>query len=143
MDFQQYEKLSEFRNTERPVMIAYKDAQFFIDSKEGTLLWGYTCERYSFHVYLKDNKIHRLIYNKTENKILDYICGDELKAEDLYPDKRTYPEATSYDFMMALLKAGQEPSVTRFDDNREFAHWYGKTREDFKGSSNIVFKDLK
>lgn len=142
MNVQQYEELSKNRDA-YPAMINYKDAQFFIPTKEGTLLWGYTVERFSFHVYLKDNKLHRLIYSKSDNKVVDYICGDSLKAEDLYPDKRTYPEATSFDFMIALYKAGQEPSITRFDKEREEAQWYGKTHEEFEGKGTIVFKDLR
>lgn len=61
-----------------------------------------------------------------------------LNTEGLYPDKRTYPEATSFEFMIALYKAGQEPSITRFDQNREEAQWYGKTHEDFEDKNMIV-----
>lgn len=135
MDIKQYEELRSKRTEIPPAMIRYEDAQFFIEPKEGTLLWGYTCERYSFHVYLKDGMINRIIYSKSENKLIDFICGKELKADVLYPDKRLYPEATSYDFVVALRKAGQEPSITNFNEEREVVQWYGKTYQEVTGRS--------
>lgn len=133
MDARQYNELRGPRSKNHAPVIACKDAQFCIPTRDGTLLYGFNSEFDRFHVYLKDNKLHRLIYSATEDKIIDYICGDELKAEDLCPDKHTCPEATSYEFMVALLKVGQKPSLTRFDNRRLFSDWYGKTHEDFKG----------
>lgn len=137
---QEYETISKHRDA-YPAMISIKDAQFFIPTKEGTLLWGYTCERYSFHVYIKDGLLHRLIYSTSESKVIDHISGESLKAEDLHPDKRIYPEATSFDFIIALYKAGQDPSITRYDHERPERQWHGKILEEIRGKA-IVFNDI-
>lgn len=73
-----------------------------------SLLYGYTTERETFHVYIKDGLLHRHIFSGTGENIvsLDHISGKELPAVELAPNKRIYPERTS--FTLAKLLAEYE-----------------------------------
>lgn len=125
MKKQQYEELC--KNSQAYIgTISIEDIE---GAHDGTLLWGYTCDRNSFHVYLKSGQIHRVIYT-FEGDVLDYICGEELEAKLLSPSKRIYPEATSFDFVIALRKADCDTPLTNFNEDREEAIWYGKVYED-------------
>lgn len=128
MNQKEYEQLQDIENA--PAVISVDMLSAGREGKEGTLLWGYTCERESFHVYLKDGKLHRIIYRTSERKILSYESGTVLEASMLHPSKRIYPEATSFDFARALIEAGEQPSMTRFDEDRPPADWYGMTYEE-------------
>lgn len=77
-----------------------------------TLLYGYTCERETFHVYLKNNEFHRVIYH-------DITDMRELKIEyngEFIPDKRLYPESCDYEFCCLLKERGIELPFTWFNE---------------------------
>ena len=40
-------------------------AEDMSNTEDRTLIYGYTCERESFHVYIKDKEIHVVIYRTT------------------------------------------------------------------------------
>lgn len=119
--------------------IRIKDAKSFIDTREGTLLWGRTDYDDEFHVYIKGGLLHRIVYSSREDLIIDHIQGKSLDAEDLLPDSRVYPEATSMDFLMAMLKAGFVPPLTKYNHKRKAAQWYGKTLEDMSEDSQQFY----
>lgn len=77
---------------------------------EGTLLYGYTCERHTFHVYVKDEVIHAVTYNFDE-EIITHVSGKEVYARSCFPDKRVYRQPTQFFFMDLLAKKGFTPSV--------------------------------
>lgn len=83
-----------------------------------TLLYGYTCDRATFHVYLKDGLIHRLVY-KEGARTVDLVEHEALRSWDpnlLVPDKRVFPESTNI-LMATLLKdAGVLVPYTRFNE---------------------------
>lgn len=128
MNKQQYETLR--KPAEIVPTIDVQDALSYIPG-DGTLLWGYTCDRNSFHVYLEGGQLHRVIYDHDRN-VLDYIHGQTLDARLLHPNKRVYPEATSYDFIVALRNAGERPSLTTFNEKREDATWHGEVYQSLR-----------
>lgn len=127
MNIEQYESLRQ-RPGESEAVIRHDD---FTDSvpAEQTLLWGYTCDRNSFHVYKSQGELHRVVYNFSK-EVLEYDHGKELPARILHPDKRVYPEATCYEFIEALRAVGEQPSLTTFNKDRERSLWYGDRYED-------------
>ena len=93
-----------------------------------TLLYGYTVERHSFHVYLDREQttgcpiLVRLIYTGGQSSsaadIVSAIGGTSLHAHLLTPDKRVYPESTLAGFLALLESKGVEACVTTFSDER-------------------------
>lgn len=100
-----------------------------------TLLYGYTCDRRTFHVYLKNKNIYVVIY---EN---DYSTGKARPKNmrqvivhdnyDFVPDKRLYPERCDYHFCKLLKEKGIHLPFTTWDDTVTItAGYYGFTLED-------------
>ena len=131
-----FEKLQQF-NKEVEELICVEDLSPYIYNK--TLLYGYTCERKTFHVYLKNREIYTVVY---EN---DYSTGEakpknmkQIKVSsnhDFVPDKRIYPERSDYNFCRALKEKGIELPFTNYDDTTNFetrsgTRYYGFTLED-------------
>lgn len=99
-----------------------------------TLLWGYTCDRDSFHVYLDGmGFIHRVTYMKTsgEDVLLSHVKGTELEAKLLVPNKRVYPEATDFEFAKLLKEKGIEVTYTNYQEDREESDFYGLRYDQF------------
>lgn len=107
------------------------------DKKPRTLLWGYTCDRSSFHVYIDDDRLHRLIYNH-DQETLSYASGS-IATTDLTPNKRLYPEACDFSFCLTLRSKGLHLPFTTFRGDRKSADFYGLK----KGDLNPIRKDLK
>lgn len=87
--------------------------------QNGTLTYGYTCDRDTVHVYVKDGVIHYVQYAKSGNgthELKRHISGHSVAAEALKPEKRSYPEATLYAFAVMMIQAGSPLSLTAFDD---------------------------
>lgn len=113
-------------------LISAEDLKPFV--KDRTLLYGYTCDRKNFHVYLKNMEIHTVVYG------LDYSTG-EVKPKDMreipvvanhdyIPDKRLYPEACDYQFCKLLKNCGFDLPFTVFTGTRPVREFYGFTLED-------------
>jgi hypothetical protein len=96
--------------------------------QDRTLLHGYTCDHYTFHVYLKDRQIHRVIY--TLGRLIEHISGVELDVDRMAPDKRTYPEACDEQFCFLMHFKNQYVSYTNFDPERKPAQFHGKLLEE-------------
>lgn len=94
-----------------------------------TLLYGYTCTRNTFHVYLKDGKIYTVIYNVDYSEDESKVIGmREIKVgcnEDFIPDKRLYPAACDYEFSLLLGRVtGRSLPFTSYEDRQE-KQYYG------------------
>lgn len=100
-----------------------------------TLLFGYTCERDTFHVYLMDGEIHRVIYD-FEGRLIDHICDEELEINFCIPNKRAYPERTDIGFATIVHERGGEIPFTTFTDNVPEKKFYGKVL-DYNGENLI------
>ena len=128
MIYADYESLESINER----LVCEEDLSLYL--RDRTLLYGYTCDRKTFHVYLKNEKIHTVIYS------VDYsmenpkpICMTEMLVEsneDYIPDKRLYPETCDYMFCVLLKSAGIYLPFTGFNKNREEKNFYGFTLED-------------
>jgi hypothetical protein len=63
--FEEFQKLVE--QPEQSINIT----QFLFDKNDRTLLYGYTTDRYSFHVYIEDGEIVKHIYNTIQTL---FVC---------------------------------------------------------------------
>ena len=113
-------ELTELRQTHRtPSLISY-------EGPDKTLVWGYTMDRSSFHVYSIDNLIHRYIYDFNEDET-KFDVKKEWEPSELIPCKRTYPSASDFEFCKKIIEMGESISFTTLD-NREPAQFYGKIK---------------
>ena len=111
-----------------PKMIKVDDLK---DKSDRTLLYGYTCERKTWHVYLKSGNIHVIEYRHDYTRYLpDELVEIEPKCnEDYIPDKRLYPTACDFEFCMMLKSQCCDLPFTS-EDNRQKEIYYGYTVED-------------
>jgi hypothetical protein len=82
-----------------------------------TLLYGFTVNRDTWHVYLRAGRIHRLVYT-ARGVVLDHRAQESWDAVRLVPDKRTYPESTDLGFAQLLKRKGVFVSYLPFDEAR-------------------------
>ena len=108
-------------------------------TKDRTLLYGYTCDRETFHVYQKDYKIHVVIY-KTKHSESDGVIKEipvnmrevQIKSNyDYVPDKRLYPETCDYLFSQRLKERGINLPFTFYNEDRPKQKFYGFTLDDY------------
>lgn len=139
-----FNKLSEIDKAAEAI-IGIQELKPFIDNR--TLLYGYTCKRETFHVYLKDQKIYTVIYETDysinyEKELESFMRGDprpknmrqiEVKSNrDFVPDKRLYPERCDYHFCRLLKERGIELHFTHWSEEvlPNERGYYGFTLED-------------
>ena len=117
------EELKELENIEEiKHLITIKDLK---DKSDRTLLFGYTCDRDTWHVYINNNKIISICYSYNE-KITEgntIIIEDN---EDYVPNKRLYPERCDFEFCKLLKEYGINLPFTYYDNNIENKKYYGK-----------------
>ena len=103
-------------------------------TKDRTLIYGYTCDRNTFHVYVKNRQIHTIIYNIDYSQ--DTPRPKDMREitikhnQDYVPDKRLYPERCDYIFCKMLEKRGVSLPFTVCTDDVEQKDFYGFTLED-------------
>lgn len=95
-----------------------------------TLLYGYTLERDSFHVYLKDKLIHVVIYD-FDNRIIYSVAGFEIPVGGMVPTKRAYPAACDEQFCRLMIEKKQPISYTIYEDRQE-CDYHGELAEDLE-----------
>lgn len=100
----------------------------FDNKEDRTLIYGYTCDRETFHVYFKNKKIRVIKYGGYKNIPLTEI--NPKTNQDFIPDKRVYPDASDYNFCLKLREFGYEIPFTSY---KTFAKetFYAKIIEDF------------
>jgi hypothetical protein len=131
MNKKEFESLKETWQT-KPIL-GIDDLE---DQSERTLLWGYTCERDSWHVYLKDGEIHAVMYDYPDIlKYHDFRCASD-NPKDWIPNKRLYPEACDYEFCKLLKEYGCYLPFTTWNDDREPKQYHGKILSELKNASN-------
>lgn len=77
-------------------------AKDLICQKNRTLLYGYTCERNTWHVYLKDGVIYCCDYGYKKEP----LPFTPTRNSGYIPDKRLYPALCDFEFCMLLKKNG-------------------------------------
>lgn len=96
------------------------------DQKPRTLLYGYTVDNDTVHIYLDDGLIHAMVYKKPAKFMLSYHKGDKILASLLRPTKRAYPALCDFEFCKILNTLLEHKiSFTTFDGedsrrNRDF-----------------------
>lgn len=108
-------------------VICAKDLRPFL--RDRTLLYGYTCDRKTFHVYLKDMEIHVVTYftdysgntPKPVNLSEVFIKSNE----DFISNKRLYPETCDYHFCKLLKRKGIHLPFTTYNEKRPKTDFYG------------------
>lgn len=98
--------------------------------QDRTLLWGYTIERDSFHVYLKDKLIHIVTYDD-KDRILKAESGFEVPVQAVKPSKRAYPDGCDEQFCRLLIEKKQPISYTVFNERQAF-QFHGALIEDLE-----------
>lgn len=92
------------------------------DQTDRTLLYGYNCDRDTWHVYLEGGKIHSVIYTydgePTELTIRSNF--------DYVPDKRLYPARCDYEFCELLKKNDVPLPFTTFEEVKLKGTYYGE-----------------
>ena len=90
-----------------------------LDRSDRTLVYGYTCDRDTFHVALLGGVIHVFLYDHN-NTMIWHKDEDDLQDNSEYvPNKRVYPERCDSDFVITLLHAGVDVPFTTFDVERQ------------------------
>ena len=118
MNKQELEQLNKAEN--KPNVLSAADVK---DQTDRTLLWGYTCDRHLFHVYLHKAVLHCLIYDY-DQRVISHLSG-EINIYDLTPDKRVHSESTDFLFAKTLRSLGAQFSLCAFDENVEKKIFYG------------------
>lgn len=85
---------------------------------EGTLVYGYDCERNTVHVYAKAGQIHAVTYNR-DGEIISHVFGKEVYTGSCKPQKRAYRQTTQYFFASLMAKKGYDLSITEGNENEE------------------------
>lgn len=91
-----------------------------------TLLYGYTLERNTWHVYLMNDLIYILEYGY-EDCVINYKSDTSHECGDIIPTKRLYPERCDYETCQLLLNKGCSLPFTTFTENIEVVNFYGLT----------------
>jgi len=92
------------------------------DTSDRTLLYGYDCDRITWHTYLKDNQIFSVFYRYKEEPQTAYIFSNN----GFVPDKRLYPECCDYEFCKLLKEKGIDLPFTVWQDREEKEIYYGE-----------------
>lgn len=142
MDQAQYESLRK-----NPPERAVIGVDQLMNRTPRTLLYGYTCERNTWHVYLDGKgQIHRVLYDSHDQPLFHAAgpAGACLDNREYVPDKRLYPESCDYEFSKLLLQAGVNLPFTTFDAEYEqrrlaaHAPFAGKTFADLTASVELL-----
>ena len=104
-----------------------KDSVFIntdcLNNKEDrTLLYGYTTERDTWHVYIKDREIHTVWYGNGD--LITPIKVNVTRNSDYIPNKRLYPDRCDYEFCKLLIDQGEYLSFTLYPSNTYLENTY-------------------
>lgn len=115
-------------------VIEVSDLEPFVGDR--TLIYGYTCKKETFHVYIKDKQIHAVVYNT------DYLNDPPrpknmreiiIKSNrDYIPDRRLYPERCDYRFCEMLKRKDISLLFTGWTVGVGLKDFYGFVLEDCK-----------
>lgn len=115
----------------RPRVLGANDLS---SARPRTLIWGYTCERNSFHVYLDSDRVIKGVVYAHPDKLLRSFTQDSVGDNEGYlPNKRIYPEACDYEFCRLLVHAGVQLNPTSYNEQRDLSKtFHGLRLEELK-----------
>lgn len=96
-----------------------------LSTEDRTLIYGYTCDRETFHVYIKDEKVHIVRY-KYKGDLTELPV---FSAARCVPNKRIYPETCDYEFCCFLHNEGVTLPFTTYNEERPQQTFYGRILE--------------
>jgi hypothetical protein len=124
MDQKQLEALTRHEETVRTaIYLQAKDYTSNATRDPKTLLYGYTCDRETHHVF-QDHYGHIYIYvyrnnlDKPETSIRKAdVSGDGIESlDELVPNKRLYPQYCDFDFCVYLKERGVHLPFTKWEE---------------------------
>lgn len=101
------EEFESLTNRNSNAIISVDDLK---NKENRTLIYGYTLDRSTHHVYLKDGRIYCCVYDD------DIIKREVVWNDDYVPDKRIYPARSDYEFCLLLKLAGVYLPFTNFNE---------------------------
>lgn len=130
----EYGKLIDLQLKDNPPI----QAEDLFDISDRTLLYGYTCNSDTFHVYVKDKQIYTVLYRVDfQNDMPSLMRKISVSSNaDYIPDKWLYPEACDFRFCEMLKKIGYELPFTTWNNERLVSKFYGFILEDKKCCGN-------
>lgn len=85
-----------------------------VPGPDRTLLYGYDCDRNTWHTFQKDGQLHKAVYLGSNREFIVKESGDAFDARHLIPNKRLYPEACDFTFCLQLKRLDLYLSFTTF-----------------------------
>ena len=130
MKYEAYVELTDEQRTPiEPPVLKGSDLQ---NQRPRTLLYGFTCERNSFHVYLGAyGRITKVEYAYDEDEFRRVKTEDDIRQNaEWVPDKRLYPERCDEEFCRLLKARGIRLPFTNYDERAcEEKPFHGRTVE--------------
>lgn len=120
MNEQQYEALKQISAVADP-LITLNDLK---NITPRTLLYGYTSERDTWHVYIsEEGEIKTVCYSGAEGEIVNV---DVTSNSQYIPSKRLYAECCDFEFCSLLKQRSYYLSFTNENFGREVKTYYGR-----------------
>jgi len=124
MNINELNELNEIKPIEDYIRVEHLS-----DEDDRTLLYGYDCERNTWHTYLKDSIFYHVVYDSKGLILRRENYGFEIKfLNNIIPNKRLYPECCDFEFCKLLKEKGVHLPFTTWS-NKEYNVYYGKTIE--------------
>lgn len=108
MDYVTYQKLLEMSSPENGNFLEHVLLQDYTDR---TLIYGYTCDRDTFHIYLEGGEVCGCIYGFKAEEVTPL---DLKTLEQCIPNKRVYPHGCDLEFCEMLISRGIYIPFTTF-----------------------------
>ena len=126
MRISEYKKLLNQEEKEKKAFISVNQLK---DRSDGTLLYGYDCNRNTYHMYLKNEEFNIFIY--TSEKVIFYNnYKDKLPIDQrLLPNKRLHPERCDYEICKLLKDEGIHLPFTKYNEEIVVKQYYGRVKE--------------
>jgi hypothetical protein len=109
-----------------PAMVWGRD---LADQTPRTLVYGYTCDRDTFHIYLGADGINKVVYRFAQpaSVLIEHKHEREgLQLAECVPNKRLYPEMCDFAFCVLLKARGVELPFTTWNDRRVERRFHGQ-----------------
>ncbi len=119
----QYKALDDAKKIDLPFYLTV--GLFSNDFSDRTLLYGYDCDRVTWHLYVEDGDVKLTTVDGAEgireplrqNLSREPVTRSHLQSA-IIPNKRLYPERCDYDFCVWAKEEGLHLSFTTFDASR-------------------------
>ena len=86
----------------------------FTDKSDRTLMYGYTFDRETVHMYIQDGELVFWIYDINEKPVLVY--RNHIPCSAISGIKRAYPHAYDREFLLMTIAFDCHPSDTTYNE---------------------------